>query len=189
MMDITEYWATLISIVVGLGLADLLLNLLRLIHERKRVDWDPLPLVWALVALAWILNYWWGVAANLDGSRSVQVVAGFALLLAQPILLFLMSASVLPRAMPAEGLLNMREEWAGARRAFIAFFALNQAVTWIRIIASGEGLDWDYTDIIRTTVLVILVMLLFVKDRRVEWGGALVIFGLIAFRLATQPVK
>lgn len=189
MMDVTEYWATLISIVIGLGFADLLLNLLRLIHERKRVDWDGLPLMWALVALAWMLNYWWGVAAGLDGSRDMQVVGQFAILFTQPILLFMMSASVLPRVMPAEGRLNMREAWADVRLTVITLFAVNQALTWARIIVAGEALDWDYADTIRTTVLGILVVLLLVKDRRVEWVGVLVIFGLIAFRLAGQPVR
>ncbi|MFT3726194.1 MAG: hypothetical protein QM773_21725 [Hyphomonadaceae bacterium] len=112
MMDLTEYWATLVSIVIGLGIADLLLNLLRLIHERGRVDWDGLPLMWMIVALGWIINYWWGVAANLDGSRDATVVGAFGLLLVQPILLFMMSASVLPRSMPAVGRLSMRIEWA-----------------------------------------------------------------------------
>jgi len=188
-MDVSEYWATLISIVIGLGFADLLLNLLRLIHERKRVDWDWLPLAWALVALAWMLNYWWGVAAGLDGSRKVQVVGHFAVLFVQPILLFMLSASVLPRAMPADGRLNMRAEWANVRLTVIALFALNQALTWARIILSGEVGGWDYADTIRTTVLGILIVLLFVKDRRVEWVGVLVILGLIAVRLAGQPVR
>lgn len=189
MMDVTEYWATLISIVVGVGLADLLINLLRLIHERKRIDWDALPLMWALVTLAWTLNYWWGVAANLDGSRGVTVVAGFALLLVQPIMLFMMSASVLPRAMPAEGRLNMRQAWTDVRLTFLAFFALNQIVTWIRVLANGQAASWDFADTARTAALAILVGLLFAKDRRVEWVGVLAIFGLVAFRLATQPVR
>ena len=57
----TEHWATLVSIIIGLGIADLLVNLHRLIHAGKRVDWDALPLVWATVALLWLFNYWWAV--------------------------------------------------------------------------------------------------------------------------------
>ena len=44
-MDITEYWATFVSIILGLGVADLLVNLHRLIHARTRVRWDALPLL------------------------------------------------------------------------------------------------------------------------------------------------
>jgi hypothetical protein len=42
---------TLISIVVGLGLTELLLNFHRLVRERRNVSWDPLPLAWALLLL------------------------------------------------------------------------------------------------------------------------------------------
>ena len=48
-MEIGGYWATFVSIIMGLGLADLLMNFHRLLHERKRVDWDALPLVWAAI--------------------------------------------------------------------------------------------------------------------------------------------
>jgi hypothetical protein len=189
MMDLTEYWATLVSIVLGLGMADLLLNFLRLVHERKRVDWDFLPLVWAVVALGWIINYWWAVAANLDGSRDAQVVAAFVLLLIVPILIFMMSASVLPRAIPAEGRLNMRVEWASTRQVFLIFFMLNQIATWVRVLSVRPEITWDTASLTRTVTLGILVALLFVKDRRAEWVGVLVILGLMSFRLATQPVR
>lgn len=189
MMDLTEYWATLVSIVVGLGVADLLLNLLRLIHERRRVDWDALPLVWTIIALGWIINYWWGVAANLDGSRDAQVVGAFALLIIQPILLFMMSASVLPRVMPADGRLSMRVEWASARQVFIVLFIINQVATWARVLAVRQEVVWDVASITRTITLGVLIALFFVRDRRFEWAGALVILALLSFRLATQPVR
>lgn len=188
-MDLTEYWATLVSIVLGLGIADLLLNLLRLIHERRRIDWDPLPLVWAVVALGWIINYWWAVAANLDGSRDAQVVGAFALLLIQPILLFMMAASVLPRTMPAEGRTSMRVEWASARQIFLILFTANQIATWIRILVVRQEVVWDVASFTRTATLAVLVVLIFLKDRRVEWGGALAILSLLSFRLATQPLQ
>ena len=56
-MGVTEYWATLLSIIIGLGIADLLMNFHRLIHERRRVVWDPLPLTWAAVCLLWLFAY------------------------------------------------------------------------------------------------------------------------------------
>ena len=55
-MDVTSHSITLNSIIVGLGLAELLLNLHRLIHARDRVRWDPLPVLWTIVLLM-LLNY------------------------------------------------------------------------------------------------------------------------------------
>ncbi|HET7126671.1 MAG TPA: hypothetical protein VFI26_06215, partial [Lysobacter sp.] len=79
-MDISGQWATLVSIIIGLGIADLLVNLQRLIHARKEVTWDPLPLGWAAIALCWLFNYWWAVGAGLDGALHARVVGHYILL-------------------------------------------------------------------------------------------------------------
>jgi hypothetical protein len=79
------------------------------------VRWDPLPLLWAFTTLLLLFNFWWAVAMNLDGSHDATVVGEFVLLAISPILLFLMCASVLPRALPTEGQLDMRAE--GPKRA------------------------------------------------------------------------
>lgn len=189
MINIAEHWATLVSIIIGLGIADLLVNLHRLIHARKRVDWDVLPLVWAAVALLWLFNYWWAVGAGLDGSRGVRVVGHFVLLAIAPILLFLLSASVLPRALPLEGRLDMRAEWSQNRDVFFAVLALNQAVTWAIAIAARGAVTWDFAGIVRTVVLVLAVTTLFARSRRLEWFAAVFILGAAVARLSTQAVQ
>ena len=84
----------------------------------------------ALITLLLLFNFWWAVAMNLDGSHDATVVGEFVLLAISPILLFLQSASVLPRALPVEGQLDMRAEWAQARRIFLVLF-------WVRQICTG----------------------------------------------------
>jgi hypothetical protein len=187
-MDITEYWATLVSIIIGLGIADLLVNLQRLIHERNRVEWHALPLVWALIALLWLFNYWWAVSANIDGSRDATVVGHFVLLAIPPILLFLMSASVLPRSMPQEGRLDMRVEWASTRTVFLTLFALNQVAAWVVVILARGGLVWDTASTTRTGTLVLLLLALRFKSRNFEWFVVACILLLAVARLSTQAV-
>jgi hypothetical protein len=188
-MDISEYWATLLSIIVSLGLADLLINFHRLISERRRVVWDPLPLLWAIITLLFLFNYWWAVAANLDGSRNAQVAAHFVLLAVQPIVLFLMAASVLPRVMPADGRLDMQAAWANGRAVFLSLFALNQCVTWMTITVARGGIDWDFPAFVRTTTLVLLLIALLTKSRRLEWIVVLCVLSLVVWRLVTQAVR
>ena len=60
-MNISEHSVALISVIVGLGLTNLLGNLNRLIHARRKVRWDVLQLLWALIALFLVDNYWWGL--------------------------------------------------------------------------------------------------------------------------------
>lgn len=139
-MDITEYWATLVSIIIGLGVADLLVNFHRLLHDRKRVRWDPLPLLWALTTLLLLFNFWWAVAMNLDGSHDATVVGEFVLLAISPILLFLMCASVLPRALPTDGKLDMRAEWVETRRVFLFLFFIRQICTGVTAVVARADL-------------------------------------------------
>lgn len=187
-MDIGGYWATFVSIVVGLGLADLLMNCHRLLHERKRVDWDALPLVWAVVTLLWIINYWWAIAANLTGWAHTRVVLEFVAGAVPPILLFLIAASLLPRAMPAEGRLEMSAEWRKARGLFLTLSTLYHSLAWITVtLASGE-LVWNFVTLVRGVTLAGLVLALVLNDRRMDWAAALVILVMLTWRLAMQPV-
>jgi hypothetical protein len=188
-MDITGYWPTLVSIILGLGIADLLVNLHRLIDSRKRVDWDPLPLLWAVVVLLWLFNYWWAVAKNLDGSQNAQVVGYFVLLAIPPIILFLMAASVLPHAPSADGRFDMRADWTDRRSVFLTLFALNQSVVWVTVAIMRHSITWDIASFLRTTALLLVLLALFFKSRRLEWFAVLSILALVVLRLSSQPVR
>lgn len=187
-MSITESWSTLVSIILGLAVAELLLNLHRLIDARKRVNWDPLPLLWAVIALLLLFNYWWAVVTNLDRSQDAKVVGDFVLLAIAPIILFLIAASVLPRLPAAEGRFDMRAEWIEKRSVFLTLFAINQSVVWISLVITRHSISWDLASFLRTIVLLLLLLLLFYKSRRFEWIAVLAIFAFVVFRLSVQTV-
>jgi hypothetical protein len=188
-MDINGYWPTLVSIILGLGVADLLGNLHRLIDARKHVVWDPLPLLWAVTVLLWLFNYWWAVATNLDGSQNARVVGDFVLLASPPIILFLMAASVLPHAASAEGRFDMRTDWVDRRSVFLTLFALNQSVTWVTVAITRHSISWDMASLLRTIALLLVLLALFLKSRRLEWIVALAILALVVLRLSMQTVR
>ena len=187
-MDIGGYWATFVSIILGLGLADLLINFHRLLHERDRIQWDVLPLAWAVVTLLWITNYWWAVAANLTHWSEARVVLEFAVGAIPPILLFLIAASLLPRAMPAEGRLNMRTEWRKARGLFLVLALVYQCLAWINIALTSGGLAWDFVGMVRAVTLAALALALALGNRQADWAAAMIILVLLVWRLAVQSV-
>lgn len=188
-MDISDYWAQLVSIIIGLGIADLLMNFHRLIHQRRRVDWDPLPLLWALIALLWLFNYWWASAKGLDGARGAETALDFVRLAIAPIVLFLLAASVLPREMPAEGRLDMRAEWKNGRSAFLLLFALNQTIAWVGVTALLGAIVWDVAAITRTVVLTLVLLVFFFKKRWLEWAAVLMILAFALWRMSLQTVQ
>ena len=65
-MDIREHSVTLVSVVIGLGLTELLGNLNRLIRARGTVRWHGLPVAWTLyvLPLVWVRSerYHWCAA-------------------------------------------------------------------------------------------------------------------------------
>jgi hypothetical protein len=187
-MDIAGYWATLVAMIVGLGLADILKNAYVLIHERRRVAWDPLPILWAVVTLLLLFNYWWSVATNDDGASDVQVASAFVLRAAAPTILFLMAAGALPHAMPPEGRLDMRAEWAKARSVFFSLFAIHQCLIWILIILVRGGVVWDAPALGRTIALALVLLALFIRSRWFEWAAALAILAGLVVRMSIQAV-
>jgi hypothetical protein len=188
-MDISGYWSTLVSIIIGLGLADVLVNFHRLLTERDRVRWHGLPLIWTVSVLLLLLNYWWALALNRDGGGSAQTAAEFGLAATIPILLFLVCASVLPRRLPAEGMLDMRAEWERQRTLFAALFLLYMATNWIVAIVVYGGIGWDLQTVLRAVVTVLVATLLFVQSRPWSWIVAVLVLASAIARLAVQQVR
>lgn len=174
---------------MGLAIADVLVHIQKLIHARARVQWDALPLLWATIGLLWVFNYWWAVGAGLDGSQNVHVAGGFVLLAIPPVLLFVMSTSALPRRVPERGPINLREEWEANRTVFLVTFACNQLAAWVATRVARGAFVLDFPALLRTTALVLAIVLLVKRSRRLEWFAAIVILALAIARLSTQTVR
>ncbi|HVH66681.1 MAG TPA: hypothetical protein VM716_02335 [Gemmatimonadales bacterium] len=93
-MDAFSYLSILLSIIIGLGLAQILTALGRIIRHRDRVRSDWLPLLWAVVLLVIYVQVWW----SMFGLRHISEwkFVSFAAVLAQTASLYLMAAFVLP---------------------------------------------------------------------------------------------
>ena len=93
-MDAFTHLSVLISIVLGLGITNVLMGLARIVQMRGRVTVYWPTIVWALVLLVIHVQTWW----SMFGLRTVEgwTFAAFSLTLMQPIILFFLSALVLP---------------------------------------------------------------------------------------------
>jgi hypothetical protein len=98
-----EFLVTLISVLVGLALADVATSLHALLRARERVRWDPLPLLAALLAVLVVLEFWWTLFTEQDLGYYSRLI-GFLPLAGQLLLLFLLNAAALPDTVPDEGL-------------------------------------------------------------------------------------
>ncbi len=179
---------TLVSIVAGLGLTELLLNFYKLVHDRRSIVWDALPLAWALLILIAVVNYWWGTRAIM-ANASGWTTGDFLLSMIAPIFLFLACAAALPRIAPA-GPKEMKDVYAEQRVAFLIFFLAYQGGNWL-LDASGltGGFPPPVVLIHRTAVCVALVIALLARSRRWDWVAVAIVSAAYALRLFTQVVK
>lgn len=93
-MDAFAHLSVLISIVLGLGITNLLIGFARIVQMRGRVKVYWPVIVWGLVLLVLHVQTWW----SMFGLRNVETwtFVAFSLTLMQPILLFFLSALVMP---------------------------------------------------------------------------------------------
>lgn len=93
-MDEFNYLSVLISIILGLGITQLLTGLGRLINGRAQVRWYWPTVAWAGFLLVIHIQTWWAMF-GLRGHSDWNFLA-FLVVLLQPILLYLLSALIFP---------------------------------------------------------------------------------------------
>lgn len=178
---------TLISIVVGLGLTELLLTFYRLVQARRRVTWDALPLAWALLILIAVVNYWWGIRGVL-ASASGWTTGDFMLTMISPIFVFLACAAALPKVEP-DGRTDMKAAYAEERTAFLLFFLAYQGGNWIIDLSGLIPQTPTVVFVHRTMVCVALIVALLGKSRRWDWAAVALVAAAYGLRLVTQLVR
>lgn len=123
-MNTFEYITVLVSIVVGLAIADLATSTHRLLRAGKLVLWDWISPTAALLILLELFNLWWRWH-GFGGTTLGQVAPYFGTLL----LLFLAASAALPDEVPADGL-SLRDYFNDNRRYFWSVYTAYVA-SWI----------------------------------------------------------
>jgi hypothetical protein len=176
---------TLITIVTGFGLTELLLRFEKLFTARHRIGWDALPLAWALVILIAVVNYWWGIREFL-AHASPWPTGVFMAVMVAPIFLYLACAAALPRIEHGEPL-DMKLAYAEQRAAFLSFFLLYQCGNWLLDVI-GIGALSPVVVVHRASVCVALVVALVARSRRWDWVAVAIVTAAYVLRLVTQTV-
>ena len=128
-MNAFDYLTVLISIVLGLAIANVLTRLTAVITARERVDFYWPPVAWAVWLFFISVQHWW---AEWGERHTAQWNFGtFWLELLIPVDLFVLSTLVLPER--AEGERIDLGEWFARNRAW--FFAFLFFVPALSIVA------------------------------------------------------
>ena len=119
-MDAFSYLSVLLSIVLGLGITQLLQGYGRLMSARSRVRLYWPALLWAVSLLFAHVQNWWSMFSL--RSRAHWNFLDFALVLSNPVLLYLLAALVLPEKM--EGEVDLEAHYYDHSRWFFALLLL-----------------------------------------------------------------
>lgn len=174
-----EYLSVLISIVLGLGLTELLSGLQRLVHARDRVELHWLPLVWSALVFV-ILVQWWWAAFGFRGQAEWNFVS-FLLILMVPVLLYVAAALVLPPSEDAGGRYDLRTHYFGIHRVFFLVIA---GATLLEIVRAMRVLDLQAAGL-NLAATSLLVSLAVVRSPRYHaFGTAMAAVLLVLFVVA-----
>lgn len=107
-MENFGYLSVLISIVLGLGITNLLYGVAGLVRERKRVRmYWPVPM-WMFTLFLVHVQTWWTMFGLMHVTN--WKFAQFVVVLMQPVTLFLASALIVPKV-SGEGPIDLRAEY------------------------------------------------------------------------------
>ena len=100
-MSSFEFLSVLISVVVGLGIANILNGVGRLIHRSGEVKVAVTFVAWTLFLFHYMIVYWWTVVFGWQDWQNWNLLV-FVFVLIYGVLLFLLSVILFPHDMPAD---------------------------------------------------------------------------------------
>src|SRR5262245_18554938 len=118
-MSLFEFLMVLVSIIIGLGLAEVLTGVARMIRCRGSIATYWVHALGVCMIFAALLQQWWEIWAL--RSTSEWTFLGLVMMLSGPVGLFLMAHLVFPERM--EGV-NLREYYYGVMRPVWALAAV-----------------------------------------------------------------
>jgi hypothetical protein len=139
-----QYLAVLLSIVLGLGITQLLTGIGRLVQARARVRTYWPPLVWVALLLLVHVQAWWAMF-ELRGHAGWTFLT-FLVVLLTPACLYLMAALALPDVAEATGearVLDLRTHYYAQTRWFFGAGVATVAVSLLRPLAIDGRLPLD----------------------------------------------
>ena len=176
-----EYLSVLIAIIVGIGIAHLLMSLGRILGEASRLRTDLVHLIWTVnLFLVLIAFWWWGI--NL---RQLEVWAflPFLLVLLSASMWCLMAAILYPVAIPPD--FDYKAHFLQKRRLFFSILVLLAFVAPLTALVLGTDhimelgwayLHWDLANLLGGILAIRYDNERFHKVFAVYWGLSLVFF-------------
>jgi hypothetical protein len=130
MSDAFAYLSVLLSIILGLAIAEILQGYGTLLLSRAKVRLYAPPLIWSAMMLILATHFWWA-SFGLAG-RKTWSFGAFSAVLLQTVMLFMGSALILPKSRSAETI-DLRGHYYQELRPFFTFGLLFIAIGFVKL--------------------------------------------------------
>lgn len=166
-MTAFDYLTILISIVLGLAIANVLTRIATVITARERVDFYWPPVAWAIWLFFIAVQHWWAFWGE---RHTAQWTFGiFWLQLLVPVDMFVLSALVLPER-DENGKLDLADWYFRNRTWFFAFMFFLPALSILEEFARTGSMSSVLNFAFLVAFDVVIVFAIFLKSRRAqEW--------------------
>jgi len=120
-MSSFEFLSVLLSVVVGLGMANMLTGVGRLLHMRRSIRFSVAHLMWSLFVFVMMVVFWWTVVFGYRDWEDWNILL-FVFILMYGMFLFLLSAILYPTEIPQSW--DLFEHFIDMRRWFFGVYIL-----------------------------------------------------------------
>jgi hypothetical protein len=166
-MNAFDYLTVLISIVLGLAMANVLARLAAVLTARERIDFYWPPIVWAIWLFFICAQHWWAQWGIRHTSEWNFVTFWLELLV--PVDLFLLAALVLPER-AEHGTLDLGEWYVRNQRWFFAIMFFLPALSIAEEVARTGRMHSALNLGFLVAFDVVIVAAYFLRSRRAqEW--------------------
>jgi len=174
-MSPVEHLIVLVSIIIGLAIADLLSSLRHLIRNRDRVRFHWLPLTWSALIFLQLVQIWWVYFYFLQAEIWRSYFA-YAFFLMVPVLLYLIASWILPDRDEA-GRIDLREYYFRENGWIFGLIALAVVVQIASELLQG-GDPFDPARIVQLSAAGLFASLAWTKNIRYHGAVTLLLTGL-----------
>ncbi len=178
-----EYLSVLIAIIVGIGIAHLIMSVGRILGQTKRLNIGVVHLIWtANILTILVVFWWWGI--NLRGLQE-WLFLHFWFLLFDTSLWCLLAAILYPVSIPQE--FDLKVYFAEKRKPFFTILVMTAFADPLTSMVLGTehlmDLGWPYLHINLASLVGGIAAIRFDNERfhlvfAIYWGLSLLLFTL-----------
>lgn len=177
MSDQLNYLLTFISVLVGLGMTNLLHSLHLMLKARKRIIWSWVPMLWAFIAFESLIIMWFNLKIELTSFFSESAI-GLLLFLIPTVCHLLFVMAVIPDKIPKEKFDLKSWYFSQTNYMFSLVIVMMIALFIIRVVANQVSL---YAFI--TNLIFIVLTILLSRSKSYTLHGIMVILVLILLQI------